>query len=163
MSLVSSFIYCKDGKFYRNLVYRGENWDWFICFDDQDPVELVVRRDYPPAKPPMKILGELGIPYYAVEKRHSVGERLFEFENLKKAKLHPATSYFLKVHNKPFPTPREYDLWDGDPFEDGNDIVQGVIYGLEYRKKCSNRRCSNLVQYEDDDFCPWCKEEAESL
>ena len=39
--LVSTWVLFQDGKFYQDPVLYGE--DWFICFDDEDPPELVVR------------------------------------------------------------------------------------------------------------------------
>ncbi|MCK5601730.1 hypothetical protein KAR91_07680, partial [Candidatus Pacearchaeota archaeon] len=42
MSLVSTYVKTTDGKWYQSLVYREEGW--FICFDDDDPIELVIRK-----------------------------------------------------------------------------------------------------------------------
>lgn len=41
MSLVPSFIKADDNKYYKNPVLAGD--DFFICFDDDDPPELVVK------------------------------------------------------------------------------------------------------------------------
>jgi len=50
MSLVSTFVIADDGYFYDD-PHIGEpgNPDWFICFDDDDPPELVIfdRRGCP--------------------------------------------------------------------------------------------------------------------
>ena len=27
------------------------------------------------------------------------------------------------------------------------------------RKRCSNRDCRNVVEFDDDDRCPWCRED----
>ena len=43
MSLVSTYVYATDGKFYKDPTIRGEGW--LICFDDDDPPELVVERE----------------------------------------------------------------------------------------------------------------------
>lgn len=42
MSKVNVFVECVDGKFYSHPIIGGE--DWFLCFDDEDPPEGVVRR-----------------------------------------------------------------------------------------------------------------------
>lgn len=40
MSLVPTWVRMNDGKFYQNPVIAGAGW--YICFDDDDPPELVV-------------------------------------------------------------------------------------------------------------------------
>lgn len=40
MSKVPTCILASDGELYRNPIIRGD--DWFICFDDDDPPELVL-------------------------------------------------------------------------------------------------------------------------
>lgn len=47
MSLVSTYVRATDGQFYKNPVIEGDNW--FICFDDREPPEMVVKEGaYPP-------------------------------------------------------------------------------------------------------------------
>jgi hypothetical protein len=41
MSLVSSYVYADDGKWYQNPSI-GVVGEWFLCFDDDDPDELVI-------------------------------------------------------------------------------------------------------------------------
>lgn len=43
MSLVSTYVLADNGLFYKNPTLRGE--DWFICFDDDDPPELVIATN----------------------------------------------------------------------------------------------------------------------
>lgn len=40
-----TFVQCEDGKFYEDLVYQDSplRRQWFICFDDKEPAELVIR------------------------------------------------------------------------------------------------------------------------
>ena len=64
MSLVPSFVTCRDGKTYKGLEYRDESRDWFIVFDDDNPAELVIRKSSPLAREPQTILDGLGIPLY---------------------------------------------------------------------------------------------------
>jgi len=44
MSLVSTYVRAVDGKLYRDPVFRGDFW--FLCFDDDDPPELVVKAGH---------------------------------------------------------------------------------------------------------------------
>lgn len=41
MSLVSSYVYADEGKWYQNPTL-GVVGKWFLCFDDDDPDELVI-------------------------------------------------------------------------------------------------------------------------
>lgn len=41
MSLVPVFVYASDGKYYKDPVIRGPGW--FICFDDEEPPEVVIQ------------------------------------------------------------------------------------------------------------------------
>ena len=50
MSLVATWVRAKDGKYYKEPSWRGIGNDgresWFVCVDDDEPVELVVRRGF---------------------------------------------------------------------------------------------------------------------
>jgi hypothetical protein len=39
------FVLCEDGKYYENLVYGDSplRRGWFLCFDDKEPAEIVIR------------------------------------------------------------------------------------------------------------------------
>lgn len=41
MSLVSSYVLFDNGRWYRDPTIRGE--DWYLCFDDDDPPEVVIK------------------------------------------------------------------------------------------------------------------------
>lgn len=122
MSLVPTYTYCKDNIWYEDLVYADLTDSWFICFDDDDPVELVVFEDCKMS--PKQILKEVKIPYTSLRK---------ENEN---QRIRPATggfafakSYFLKVINEPFPTPFFGCKWDSAC--DKRPIKECVIYGFK--------------------------------
>lgn len=103
MSLVPTFVQCADGNYYKELVYRGKGW--FICFDDDDPVELVIKTSC--AVQPKEILTSLGIQVKKIEK-HMTCHRAFgnSFQNMVEAR-----SYFL-IYPSKFPTPRKGDTYD---------------------------------------------------
>lgn len=42
MSLSATWVKATDGYFYEEPVLRGEGW--FVCFDDDDPPELVIEK-----------------------------------------------------------------------------------------------------------------------
>src|SRR3954471_8161053 len=45
MSLGSTWVLGDDGLYYQNPV-MGEFENWYICFDDDDPPELVIAKTY---------------------------------------------------------------------------------------------------------------------
>ncbi len=42
MSLVETYVHAVDGHFYSDPILSGD--DWFICFDDDEPPEIVVAE-----------------------------------------------------------------------------------------------------------------------
>jgi len=42
MSLVPTFVKGSDGKYYKNPLLQDETNQWFICYDDDDPIEIVM-------------------------------------------------------------------------------------------------------------------------
>jgi hypothetical protein len=119
MSLVATYVYCKDGKYYDDLAYRDQDNTWFICFDDDEPVEVVIRETC--RKSPEEILTEVGIPFNSVMKGCRRSMRMF-------GKMKDARAYFINVRNEPFPAPRAWDTWD--KVFDHNPRREGVYYGL---------------------------------
>jgi len=49
MSLVATWCYCSDGCWYEEPVWKGLDQNglniWFLCLDDDDPPEMVIRTD----------------------------------------------------------------------------------------------------------------------
>jgi hypothetical protein len=125
MSLVSTFIKGTDGNFYQNPVYFRD--DWFICFDDDDPIELVVKIKA--NLNPSDIMAQLeGFPAYRIEK-HSTCTRFFHHSGNRRLSGEPAIAYWIHLTPegvfKPFPVP---DAFDGD-FSELPKGWQGVFYG----------------------------------
>lgn len=131
MSLVSSYIKCNDGKWYQNLVYRDQNNEWFICFDDDDPVELVIREFRNDKRDARAILTDLGIPFNRFYKNRACGMRVFGSSNT--TKFNAAESYFLDVKNVPFPAPTAMDTYD-QRFDEMPKF-EGVYYGWDGKSK----------------------------
>ncbi len=124
MSLVASYAYCKDGKFYREPVWRGDTF--FLCLDDDDPPELVIMK--PKAltvedakKMATNILTVLGIKAKIIEGSYFGGaSRIFKKGSFKFIK---AFRYFLEIVEPP-PPPNE---WEKTPTTDVSK-VDGCIY-----------------------------------
>ena len=51
MSLVPTWVLCDDRRMYRDAVLAAAaDGDWFICFDDNDPPELVMQGGSVPSR-----------------------------------------------------------------------------------------------------------------
>ena len=112
MSLVSTYALADNNKWYREPVLSGEGW--FICFDDDDPPELVFRVDA--NINPYILLREIGLNA-KLKGRPRISGRLFNDE------FHDAYSLWLKI-KKPIPAKyiTEHDgIITNMPF-------QGVLY-----------------------------------
>jgi hypothetical protein len=134
MSCVSTWVLARDGKFYKDPVLRGE--DWFLCFDDDDPPELVIKSEkYEQPRKLMQraeeILRELGLNYELISKRPTWSGRDF-LGTFLVPDIHHAGAVFLKIKD-PIPVPREYeavlDDLDKDPHEK-------VYYDFGRGRKC---------------------------
>lgn len=101
MSLVPTFVLAQDGKLYENPVLQGSGW--YLCFDDDDPPELVIkvsrgmkRSMY--RKLAENTLREAGIQQYA---------RL-SFQHVSGRMIGTAASFFLDL-KEPIPVPQKFD------------------------------------------------------
>lgn len=97
MSLVSTYVKAVDGKFYKNPVLSGPNW--FVCFDDDDPPELVIATRL--NLPPERILNDAGIKYSKLRKQGKSG-RVFG------GKIKNACAYFFDLDSA-LPVPNRHD------------------------------------------------------
>ena len=90
MSLVPTFVQSTSGKWYKNPVIKGD--DWFICWDDDEPIELVVKAT-PSRKDAVEtIVQDLNLRGWNVRRKTKVrsdGSRFFD------GKLFPACQCFL--------------------------------------------------------------------
>lgn len=115
MSLVSTYVRADDGKMYRNPVLAGGGW--FICFDDDDPVEIVIA-DESGIKEPDSLLRSLGIIPSNMQKAMRGGSRMFG-QNFRQAK-----SWFFDINSR---IPAKL-ITSHDGIVERKDIFQGVIY-----------------------------------
>jgi hypothetical protein len=129
MSCASTYVKCQDGKYYKNLIYRDKRLNWFICFDDNDPVELVIKKN--PGMmisrlsikkthefDPEAILRRLKVPFIRILKPYMC-KRSFGDDD-----FHDSICYFVEVRNALFMKPRKHDTHDGcTPCLPTNDLV----------------------------------------
>jgi hypothetical protein len=119
MSLTHTTVFCKDKKWYREPVWRGPNY--FICYDDDDPVEIVViitpnMTPYYASKQVLKILEKIGFKARIMPNTYRRSGRMFT--HLDKD-FHDAYSYFLAVDTAP-PPPTHYEkVFDDFPDDCG--------------------------------------------
>ena len=98
-----SYIYVKaiDGKYYRYPTFRSKNNDWFVCFDEDDPPEIVIKKSC--KKKPEEILDSIGIKYQKIRNRISSG-RCFGSTG----SIHSAYSWFFDL-KEPIPIPENHE------------------------------------------------------
>ena len=111
-----TFVRCADGKFYQDLVYQDSplRRAWFICFDDTEPAELVMRTSEQGDMGPREILKARGFFPGCVKAvlsgRKTKHKRFFGVEDGKPVDGHEAISWFL-IFKKgvPLPNPGGHD------------------------------------------------------
>lgn len=126
MSLVSTYVEAVDGKFYQNPTIYGPGW--YICFDDNDPPELVVTlgtmkdlRGHLEQRIESKanwemvaidILAKAGIDAQNVKRQGATG-RCFPPND----RLHMGMSFFFDLQ-APIPVPTKFDSVGNDTSHD---------------------------------------------
>jgi len=115
MSLVATYVKADDGFFYNCPILSGEGW--FICFDDDEPPELVIAKDSEVKFE--NVFKKLGIDYNKIKERKMGGERFFDGE------FKEALSYFFKLRK---PIPSKYITKNDGKIKSIKEIYQGVIY-----------------------------------
>jgi len=128
MSLVSTYVQATDGQLYKNPDIRGD--DFFLCFDDDDPPELVIKMKHPLKRSnddliarAKEILKENNINAEFVGEPMVGAERCFSLTNLN---MHPAWSIFLEIKSA-IPV----KAISGHEGIKGDKVVCGVIYKWE--------------------------------
>jgi hypothetical protein len=122
MSLVATYVRADDGNLYNSPILSGNGW--FICFDDDDPVEIVIRGI---GKKKLKdkaleILNDLGIKHTRLTYNQG-GKRLFS-DDEDDYNFEDARSWFFEIENR---IPAQA-ITKHDGIVSINDIYQGVIY-----------------------------------
>lgn len=119
MSLVSTYVESQERHWYRNPVIYGDVW--FICWDDDDPIELVIMLGTKSVSEILTGLRKLGWDLVVL----NTGERSSRFFTRNfDSKPRPAQSYFLR-QNKGGPTDK---LLEGNERLKKKPHGQGVYY-----------------------------------
>ena len=106
MSLGYVWVKCADGKFYRDLTFRGP--DWFVCFDEDEPEEIVVKApNRAPVREPATLLREMRFEFKRLS-RPTFSGRVFDKGSWK---FHDACSWYFSASRIPAPT-RETARWE---------------------------------------------------
>lgn len=130
MSLVSTYVLCTDGQMYRDPTWHGRHENrlkWFLCFDDDDPPELVIEsaRGMNPQlvrQIASAILAGLPIRRFKLGKvEPGVSGRIFPQDGPKSLKFVQAYSLFVSLY-EPLPPPQKHDGFAH------HQPMQGVFY-----------------------------------
>lgn len=111
MSLVPTYVQAVDGQFYKNPILSGN--DWFLCFDDDDPPELVVEVKHQSKLQvrarAVKILEELKIQCGALRLNSTCG-RCFSPEGtpIKIDDFREASGFLINDFRTRIPVPQEH-------------------------------------------------------
>lgn len=125
MSLIPTYVYAEDGLFYKNPVIQGDNF--FICFDDRDPPEIVIK--YKPYSTNSLILVARSLLIQAGIKAQLINpltpktsQRVFDH---KRMRFTEAFSFFFKL-TAPIPPPPNYR---GVKFPDASECsIEGISH-----------------------------------
>lgn len=89
MSLCSTYVESQEKHWYQDPVVRGTGW--FICWDDDEPIELVIAKGIPfTVDQILKDLKDRGWDLRIMHKGHNA-QRIFDGDH----DFRPASSYFL--------------------------------------------------------------------
>jgi len=120
MSLVATWCRCADGNWYSEPVWAGPdpaNPDWFLCLDDDDPPEVVVKKG---ADGPT-------FPWFKYASLKPCGSRIFTMREAgTNFEFTPARHAFGSFKKTP-PVPNRFD--QVRPTREG--IAQGVFYEVK--------------------------------
>jgi hypothetical protein len=95
MSLVPTIVQTQEGHWYENPVIFSEDRNWFICYDYDDPIELVIKKSSNHnVEDILRSLLWKGWHLRIIGKGLQ-GERLFQ-SGVVDVKFEPARSYFLE-------------------------------------------------------------------
>lgn len=136
MSLVSTYVVMDDGLFYKNPVIFDDTNNWYICFDDEDPPEFVIRKNVINLSSKKgaiekinRFLEEKEIPAKAIS-ISVIAQRDFSIRS-KKSNFIDSIGVYLSF-SKRIPISNFKHLEDGVDFDSGNS--QCVVYDPEYNR-----------------------------
>jgi len=104
MSLVSDYVIMTDGNWYKNATIYDESHNWFLCFDDEDPPEIVIYNPDEISSNKQKIIRVREVLkkaniYAKISQVHTTGNRLYP-PDWEKGKFRPSISAFLTIRRR---------------------------------------------------------------
>lgn len=88
--MVPNLVLADNGLFYKNPIIAGDGW--FICWDDDDPDELVVANDC--KLTPTEIFEQTGLDAKVTRKAGRSGRLFDDTFNFK-----PSQAYWITIHS----------------------------------------------------------------
>ena len=128
MSLGPTFVMFSDRAWYRNPVLGEE--DWFLCFDEDDPPEIVVKQSAcDKGLDAKEIIKRMGVDAYTQHtKPVPCGERCFSHDHSLN-NFAPAYSWFIYLNSPP---PIKY-LISHDGLSEKEPKLEGVYFDFKRR------------------------------
>ena len=118
MSLVSTYVRATDGLLYKEPVLSGKGW--IICFDDDDPPELVITEKS--KLNPISLLKSIDLKYSKLRKTGN-SRTMRCFGNLNNFEY--AKSYYFDLNSRIDP---KYITESDGKIKSRDEVHQGVIY-----------------------------------
>jgi len=126
MSLGPTFVETQQGTWYKNPVIRRP--DWFVCWDEDEPIELVIKRPGPTVDEILKELAGAGWSLKRYNKRSGRAHRVFDEKTFT---MFPAEAFFLTQLNGPTD-----ELLKGcevaHPIHKGKAYIEGTYYAAHF-------------------------------
>lgn len=122
VSLVSTYVEGTDGFWYKNPLIWNKKENWFLCFDDRDPIEIVIGENGPPIQ---KIVADLVAQGFKIRQPHKAHRAYRSYVG------GLAQSYFLRFDNSLLPVKL---IAEHDGKVRREDIWDACLYGVNYDK-----------------------------
>jgi hypothetical protein len=137
MSEVPNFQLADDGKWYKRAII-GEPERWFICWDDDGPVEMLIRMMRTTRssltmsiyKPPEEIIKAFSLPFTLLSRQANLDCRFPVARRRWSNKMLQAVSYRLKQSG---PIPHKLLITYDSSYKEKPD-EEGVFYGQGFVK-----------------------------
>ena len=107
MSLVTPYVQSKEGRWYKYPVVRHE--DYYVCWDDDEPIELVVKEEKISIKDALEDLKSKGWDIRVIPPLNVKKSRRWFTKTLKDKPLPAEAVFVIQNHGPPESLLSEYD------------------------------------------------------
>lgn len=125
MSLVPTYVRRTDGKWLKNPTV-GVQGSWFICWDDDDPPELVIAEDAE-ITDPHALIRQYKLPFRLKGKSHGPGCQRDLYHDGRKGTMKPARAYWLRQYAD---LPANAPMFKECMAKDKRDVGDCVFYAF---------------------------------